>query len=585
MTGKTTFFNLLFSGVFLLGVGGSGPVIAENETDDDFGHSSQVDVSTGFSSMNSKSASRYSPSTNAAANSNANTNKARSTNIIQSAGSTTTPELYQSPLLAQLPLPRQTSDNSDGFKPVVAEYAPQYGVHPPSPYTQYYSSRQNTSSTQNLQNLPSAHSVRSIPGLQTVSPVPSSYGNHPGYVSYPAQSNQFYQASQPVNSVQQNRALPQFEEDPTIRTVPPVPTRAPESSKAANVAEDVGSETAKKKDDSSKSIDFDGMYQSVKDKSAKAAEATRNWFQTTFSDDDESEDAHNPGQGAAKNEAKSRDTIYRQAVDAEREGRFADAETGYREYIHLLGRNSGKKSSGNWGKRTQVDPRDVANVYHRLAVVCWRQGKTERVETFFRHALNVSPKDNEALAADYGLFLLENEKYDQSEIVIRNALIAAPNNRRLTRILARSLALQNRPVEAIRHLSTVMDEATARTEIAAIYRQKGDEHYAVMIEGQPAETANPSVNPASPAKRKNRALFVDEQAKGSGKSNTARVYPVPLPLPPKGRMRDNAGDANADSENSRSRVYHYSGTPRPQAHYFISAAEEESVPISYVDPH
>lgn len=164
--------------------------------------------------------------------------------------------------------------------------------------------------------------------------------------------------------------------------------------------------------------------------------------------------------------------LFARAVEFEKTGLLEEAKQGYSDYLQAARKLR--------GRRLGID---YVNAYHRLAVVYWKQGETAMAESWFRYAVNASRhRANTALATDYALFLEERRDYRQSEIILKNALIAAPENHRAIRLLGRSIAFQGRPHEALHYLKPSIGEESAYRELASIYREQGNEIYALAME-------------------------------------------------------------------------------------------------------
>lgn len=143
---------------------------------------------------------------------------------------------------------------------------------------------------------------------------------------------------------------------------------------------------------------------------------------------------------------------------AEEEGDFRSAEWAYSNCINL---ENGKKN------------KYMGPPYHRLAVLTAREGQVRKSEEYFRQALELGT-ENPELACDFAQFLYDNDREQEAELILKNALITFPKNKKLQFFLGHSLAAQNKPIEALRHLKQSVGETRAYREIAATLRQRGD---------------------------------------------------------------------------------------------------------------
>ena len=117
----------------------------------------------------------------------------------------------------------------------------------------------------------------------------------------------------------------------------------------------------------------------------------------------------------------------------------------------------------------------AATSNHRLAMSYANQNDVTKANTYFGLALqNATPKQIPVIASDYAAFLSNAGDLHRAELVLRRALTQSPNERELTRMLARCLVKQDKMVEGLRYLKTVGTEAEAREEIMAIHREQGN---------------------------------------------------------------------------------------------------------------
>jgi hypothetical protein len=154
--------------------------------------------------------------------------------------------------------------------------------------------------------------------------------------------------------------------------------------------------------------------------------------------------------------------IFTRAIREEEAGNYSLATDLYKEFIKL---NSKRTADGT-----------LAVPYHRLALIAWnRQRAINEADVYFRYALRYA-KDGvvQIIVGDYNRFLTECGKLDQAEAILRNTIAIFPHEAQLKIELGRCLAMQDRAVEALRHIRPVLGEAQAYVELATIYRGRGD---------------------------------------------------------------------------------------------------------------
>ena len=321
----------------------------------------------------------------------------------------------------------------------------------------------------------------------------------------------------------------------------------------------------------------------------KASESTKAWFSNTgqsinkfFKENAaprESEAAEMEQEFRQVRERKEQVTasqLFSQGIRAEQDGLFDEAE---RDYLRSL------QMQQEMRNRQQAHAPGLGNLYHRLAVVCWRQEKMEAAEIYFKKALSTSPWNNVPLTTDYALFLEGNGKYRQSELMMRNALVQNPENPRVLRLLGRSLGYQGRHAEAMRHLTTAVGREAAAVELAAISRRQGDEALARLFDAKyrhetgdtparevarettpqrPETVVPPNRNDATGNTRPTQANAVIEKKTIHADTpwQAAPNYPIPVPT--------STGISNNASPSSS---YHYAGDlDRSQYDYRAPAA-------------
>jgi len=141
-------------------------------------------------------------------------------------------------------------------------------------------------------------------------------------------------------------------------------------------------------------------------------------------------------------------------------------------------RTNNSHSSSNGG---QADESSAAS-HHRLAITHVERNDIDKAHSHFGLALtNAAPKQIPAIAADYAAFLSANGDLHRTELVLRQALTQAPNDKEIIRMLARCLVLQDKIIEGRRYFMSICSEEEARAEIAVIYReQKNTDMLAAM---------------------------------------------------------------------------------------------------------
>jgi hypothetical protein len=165
---------------------------------------------------------------------------------------------------------------------------------------------------------------------------------------------------------------------------------------------------------------------------------------------------------ATKSKSVVSKEMFIRAIREEEAGNFSLAADLFKEFIKL---NSRRTVGGT-----------LAVPYHRLALIAWnRQNAINEADVYFKYALRYA-KDGVVpiIVSDYNRFLTEGGRLDQAEAVLRNAISVFPHEQQLKVELGRCLAMQDRAVEALRHIRPVLGGARAYLELAAIYRGRGD---------------------------------------------------------------------------------------------------------------
>lgn len=155
-------------------------------------------------------------------------------------------------------------------------------------------------------------------------------------------------------------------------------------------------------------------------------------------------------------------------LNAERRGDYQGAELAYLQCVTF---NEKKKDAGQY----------LGGPYHRLAILAARKNDVKSAENYYHKALQYGG-DNSELACDFAQYLCDQNRFQDAEIVVKNALITAPESRKLLFFAGHTLAVQDRPVEALRFLKESIGEANAYREIAAINRSLGKGQNAAIFE-------------------------------------------------------------------------------------------------------
>jgi len=170
----------------------------------------------------------------------------------------------------------------------------------------------------------------------------------------------------------------------------------------------------------------------------------------------------------APKDTKARN-LYNEGLLAESQGRHQDAVRAFNGFI-----KANERSTTNGV---------LATPYHRLAMISWKEGSTNDAGIYFRHALNYALGGNLLIiGGDYAQFLMVRGDYARAEVVLRNALLNDPENKRLLFFLGRCVALQKKHQESLRYLDASVGRAQAYQELAAIYRQQGEFELARVAE-------------------------------------------------------------------------------------------------------
>ena len=146
-------------------------------------------------------------------------------------------------------------------------------------------------------------------------------------------------------------------------------------------------------------------------------------------------------------------------IEAEQQGDLKAAEWAYLQCLQY----NQKKGSVKY----------LGPPYHRLAVIAARQGNTEKSEEYFRKSLELG-RENPELACDFAQMLIDGNRLHEATTILENALITFPQNKKLLFFLGHTLAVQNREIEALRHMKASIGESAAYDELAQVLREKGN---------------------------------------------------------------------------------------------------------------
>lgn len=186
-----------------------------------------------------------------------------------------------------------------------------------------------------------------------------------------------------------------------------------------------------------------------------------------FSEKDYVDSATKAKKAASKN-------LYAKGMEEEVAGNYQEAVRSYNGFIKV-----NKKQTMNG---------TLAAPYHRLALIAWKQREADKAEIYFRYGLKYAQGGNiPVIAGDYSLFLLDQGRLEQAEIILRNTLLHYPKDQRLILSLGRCVARRDKPVEAMRHLSQVLGEEQACQELAMVYHEKGDYELARQMQSRREE--------------------------------------------------------------------------------------------------
>ncbi|MDR1962590.1 MAG: hypothetical protein LBQ50_02290, partial [Planctomycetaceae bacterium] len=175
---------------------------------------------------------------------------------------------------------------------------------------------------------------------------------------------------------------------------------------------------------------------------------------------------------ANENLNRNAEELFSLGIQAERQDKNADAEKIYEQCLRLAKENSLSRLE--------------SPVLHRLAILKAKEQKITESETYFREALQ-HDRENTALLCDFAKLYSDQKKYADAETILKNALLIAPDHRRILFNLGFVIVLQpNRQTEGLRYLKLAIGEVAAYQELAKIYRQQGNNGQAEFAEQRAA---------------------------------------------------------------------------------------------------
>lgn len=222
---------------------------------------------------------------------------------------------------------------------------------------------------------------------------------------------------------------------------------------------------------------------------------------------------------ATKAKKATSKSLYTKGMEEEVTGNYQAAIRSYNAFIQ-----ANKKQTTNG---------TLAAPYHRLALIAWKQQEAEKADVYFRYGLKYALGGNiPVIAGDYSLFLIDQGRLEQAEIILRNTLLHYPKDQRLLVSLGRCIARRSKPVEAMRYLSSTLGEEQAYQELAMIYHEKGEYEMARQMQFRRDEFLA--------QKRQPYYVAPYQQYAGTSQSLTP-VVNVPLPTTPPPVMENPRG--------------------------------------------
>jgi len=157
---------------------------------------------------------------------------------------------------------------------------------------------------------------------------------------------------------------------------------------------------------------------------------------------------------------------------------------------------------------------------HRLGVIAARQGRFDEAGRYFSQAQSRGAVSSELLA-DMGYALYLQQRLEEAETTLRNALTRDPRNKAARNNLGLVLAEQGRYDESLREFQEVVDEAGAYANLAFVYSQMGNLDSA-EANYHKALAINNELRPA--------AEGLVQVAERRRRTNFATAYPATLPM-------------------------------------------------------
>ncbi len=181
-------------------------------------------------------------------------------------------------------------------------------------------------------------------------------------------------------------------------------------------------------------------------------------------------------------------------IQAEREGKLDVAGQEYEKCLQLTRQIIIKNQ----------DRHLAGPVLHRLAVLHAKKGQHGESERFFREAVQHDAK-NVALLCDFAKLYSDQNKHHDAEIILKKAVVVAPDHRRALFNLGHVVATQpDRQTEGLRYLKLALGDALAFRELAKVCRAAGNadqaefaEQRAVVIERTQPNPTEESLNSSS----------------------------------------------------------------------------------------
>ncbi|MDR2763087.1 MAG: hypothetical protein LBB88_10825, partial [Planctomycetaceae bacterium] len=130
------------------------------------------------------------------------------------------------------------------------------------------------------------------------------------------------------------------------------------------------------------------------------------------------------------------------------------------------------------------DPSQRFAILHRMAVINAKTKNYAESEKFFRMAL-IDSNANPVFLCDFAKLYVDRNQLNDAETILKNAVLAAPNDQRTLFNLGQVIAQQkDRQTEGLRYLKLALGDKLAYKELAKIYRKIGSENQAQFAEQQ-----------------------------------------------------------------------------------------------------